>query len=264
MIKFDRIMGGIIGVAIGDALGVPVEFKSRRELQDRLVREMIGYGTHNQPPGTWSDDTSLTLCLAESLSEAGYDLDDIGRRFVRWYREGYMTPHGEVFDVGGTTRQAILWLEQGVEPVQAGPADEGSNGNWSLMRILPAALYFAESDDPDLVKAVCSISRITHGHPHSQLACVIYSLLAGELLRGKQPAAACGDAAKRVPDLAQRFRLAGVYYGFGSIPREWLDKLAGIEDVLALGEMFASVVLSEPPPTQSRRLPGPQADALPK
>lgn len=113
MTIYERSVGGITGVAIGDALGVPVEFKSRRDLHDDPVTDMIGYGTYNQPPGTWSDDTSLTLCLAESLSEAGYNPDDIAKRFVKWYREGYMTPYGEAFDIGGTTRQAILRLEEG-------------------------------------------------------------------------------------------------------------------------------------------------------
>jgi ADP-ribosylglycohydrolase len=94
---------------------------------------MTGYGTHYQSPGMWSDDTSLTLCLAQSLVEAGYDLADAGKRFVRWYREGYWTPYGRAFDIDGATRRAILRLESGVDPVLAGPEDEMSNGNGLLI-----------------------------------------------------------------------------------------------------------------------------------
>ncbi|MCL6477508.1 MAG: ADP-ribosylglycohydrolase family protein [Peptococcaceae bacterium] len=226
MTIYERIVGGITGVAIGDALGVPVEFKIRRDLHDDPVTDMIGYGTYNQPPGTWSDDTSLTLCLAESLSEAGYNPDDIAKRFVKWYREGYMTPYGEAFDIGGTTRQAILRLEEGVDPVHAGPADERSNGNGSLMRILPAAMYFSESDESDMVKAVCSISRITHGHPRSQLACVFYSLLAKELLKGEDFMGAYGNVINRLPALAQCFNLAGELPHFSRILTGMLEGLA--------------------------------------
>ncbi len=152
---------------------------------------MSGYGTHCQPLGTWADDTSLTLSLGESLVEAGYDLEDAGRRFVRWYCEGYWTPHGEVFDIGGTTRQAILRLERGVEPALVGPDDEMSNGNGALMRILPAVLYFAESEEEEMREAVCQVSCLTHGHPRSQLACFLYALMVRELLAGLAPAPAC-------------------------------------------------------------------------
>lgn len=154
-------------------MGVPVEFIDRRQLREKPVKDMIGYGTHNQPPGTWSDDTSLTLCLAESLCEAGFDPADAGKRFVMWYREGHWTPFGRVFDIGSTTRQAILRLESGINPVLAGLEDERSNGNGSLMRILPASLYFAKSEDAVTVDAVCKISCLTHGHPRSQLGCVL-------------------------------------------------------------------------------------------
>ena len=98
---------GILGLAVGDALGVPVEFCSREQLQEKPVVGMRGSGTHNQPPGTWSDDTSLALCLAESIADCGIDYYDQGRRFVDWLRRAKWTPHGEVFDIGMTTRKAI-------------------------------------------------------------------------------------------------------------------------------------------------------------
>src|SRR5690348_14336201 len=114
------IGAGILGCAVGDALGVPVEFRSRANLQYDPVRDMRAYGTHSQPAGTWSDDTSLTLCLAESLSQTGICFDDQSNRFVKWLSDGKWTPHGNVFDIGNTTRTAIERMERGVMPLLAG------------------------------------------------------------------------------------------------------------------------------------------------
>ncbi len=113
------IHSALFGVAIGDALGVPVEFRDRRYLKANPVTGMLAYGTHNQPAGTWSDDSSLTFCLAETLADK-YDLKKLANRFINWYEHSYWTPHGEVFDVGVATSQAIYRLEQGVNPVMAG------------------------------------------------------------------------------------------------------------------------------------------------
>ena len=134
------VRAGLLGLVVGDALGVPVEFKSREEIRRQPVTDMLGYGTHHQPPGTWSDDSSLALCLAETLME-GYDLEKIGRSFVDWLYHNKWTAHGNVFDVGSATMAAISRLQKGVSPVLAGGTDEFSNGNGSLMRILPI-LYF--------------------------------------------------------------------------------------------------------------------------
>jgi len=98
----DRLLGGLWGAVVGGALGVPVEFRSREERKRDPVTDMRGYGTHHQPPGTWSDDSSLVLCTVDSLVNHELDLHDMGQRFVRWYREGYWTPWGKVFDIGGT------------------------------------------------------------------------------------------------------------------------------------------------------------------
>ena len=96
------VHSAIIGLAVADALGVPVEFEDRSKLAADPVTDIRGYGTYNQPPGTWSDDSSLTFCLADSLCE-GYDLADIARKFVAWRKAEIWTPHGEVFDIGMTT-----------------------------------------------------------------------------------------------------------------------------------------------------------------
>ena len=110
--KKDKIIGGLLGLFVGDALGVPVEFQSREKLRKNPVKDMVGYGTYNQPPGTWSDDSSLTFCLAESLCN-GFDLRDIADKFVKWMYEGYWTPWGEAFDIGVTTQIAISRLKKG-------------------------------------------------------------------------------------------------------------------------------------------------------
>jgi ADP-ribosylglycohydrolase len=108
-----KVLSGLMGLCVGDALGVPVEFTSRAERIKSPVTKMLGYGTWNQPPGTWSDESSLMLCLAASLCN-GYSVDDIGQSFWRWYRENYWTAHGNVFDIGNTTYQAIIKLEKGI------------------------------------------------------------------------------------------------------------------------------------------------------
>lgn len=181
------VIGGIIGVVVGDALGLPVQFMTKTEIRKKPITEMTGGGTFRLEPGAWSDDSSLTLCLAESLSEVGYNPKDIAQRFVRWYRDGYMAPFGESFDIGGTTVEAMERLIAGIDPLEAGPTDVRSNGNGSLMRILPATIYFAHEPEDTMINRICEVSKITHGHPRSQLACCLYSLFIKELLTGGSP-----------------------------------------------------------------------------
>lgn len=185
--RAERILGGLWGAVVGDALGVSVEFTSREERKRDPVTDMRGYGTHHQPPGTWSDDSSLLLCTVDSLINFEFDLNDMGQRFVRWYREGFWTPRGNVFDIGATTRRAIGRIENGVEPEMAGDSDENSNGNGSLMRILPIALRFAVSSSGELLNCAHRASSLTHRHPRSQIACGFYCLIVAELLKGLEP-----------------------------------------------------------------------------
>ena len=114
--KKDKVLGCLIGVCVGDSLGVPVEFVSRQILEKNPITQMNGFGTHNQPPGTWSDDSSLTFCLADSLC-SGFNLDDIADKFIKWLFKAYWTSDGVVFDVGGTTDNAIQRLKQGINPI---------------------------------------------------------------------------------------------------------------------------------------------------
>src|SRR5260370_37778129 len=125
--RTERILGGLWGAVVGDALGVPVEFQSRLQLQLEPVVGMRGYGTHGQPRGTWSDDSALLLCTVASLLE-NFDTSDLGRRFVRWRDEGYWAAHGVVFDIGGTTSRAIDAVRRGAVPEDAGPRDSRSIG----------------------------------------------------------------------------------------------------------------------------------------
>ncbi len=99
-LRKDRILGGLWGALVGDALGVPVEFQDRATVQLDPVREMREFGTHGQPRGTWSDDGSLLLCTADSLVNHEFSLADMGARFVRWMNDGLWTAHGAVFDMG--------------------------------------------------------------------------------------------------------------------------------------------------------------------
>ena len=146
---------------------------------------MIGYGTHNKPPGTWSDDSSLAFCLADSLCNK-YDINDIADKFVSWYYDNLWTPHGEVFDIGNTTSEAIFRLEQGnINPEKAGAMDEYSNGNGSLMRILPLAFILQELPFAKRVSSIADTSAITHAHIRSIIACVIYIEMSINLLNGQ-------------------------------------------------------------------------------
>ncbi|MCP3902040.1 MAG: ADP-ribosylglycohydrolase family protein [Planctomycetes bacterium] len=189
----EAVRAAILGHAVGDALGVPVEFLRREELERAPVDGMRGHGTHDQPAGTWSDDTSLSLCLADSLC-SGFDLADQGRRFVQWMREARWTAHDQVFDIGNTTFQAISRLESGVDPVEAGPAGEGDNGNGSLMRILPLAVYLAHAPRAERVEATMNCSRLTHAHPRSCIACCMLVEIAAALVRGSALLDALDDA----------------------------------------------------------------------
>ncbi len=183
MLTAAKTLSGLMGLCVGDALGVPVEFTSRAERVKSPVTTMLGYGTWNQPPGTWSDDSSLSFCLAESLCR-GYSLEAIANSFWRWYKEAYWTPRGDVFDIGQTTHTALMRLKQGVVAHQAGGKVENSNGNGSLMRILPMAYCHRSLTLGELLARVHDVSGITHAHARSQMACGIYISIAVSLLEG--------------------------------------------------------------------------------
>ena len=187
------VYDGILGLCVADALGVPVEFMSREEIGKNPVTGMREYGTHQQPMGTWSDDSSLNLALLDSLVHCdGLDYEDIMKRFTEWYMYGEYTAGGEVFDVGNSTSRALLNFVHGMEPRACGGRSESENGTGSLMRILPVSFYllsrFGEGCErmDEQMEIVHNVSRLTHGHAHSLIACGIYVMIARELMSDAQ------------------------------------------------------------------------------
>ena len=165
-----KLYDAVIGLAIGDALGVPYEFKKRGTF---LCKDMVGYKTHHQPKGTWSDDTSMVLATLDSLksNDAKIVPTDMFERFNRWLQNSDYTPFGEVFDAGIATCKALKTGKP-----QSGEYD---NGNGSLMRILPLAFVPCTEDE------IRAVSAITHAHRISMDACVIYVHVANRILAGE-------------------------------------------------------------------------------
>lgn len=185
-----EIKNGIIGFAIGDALGVPAEFKSRNELERYPITDMVGYGTYNLPEGTWSDDTSMTLATIHSIIETGtIDTNNMADKFIKWYRNSEYTATNETFDIGNSTLQALAKYElKQDEAVNCGGHSEYDNGNGSLMRILPIAYYIYYKnikDNKKIYKIVKDVSSITHAHEVSILGCYIYVIYTLSLLEEK-------------------------------------------------------------------------------
>ena len=307
------IKSALFGVAIGDALGVPVEFKSREDLHQKPVTDMMGYGTYNQPPGTFSDDSSMTFCLAEALTH-NFDLQEIGQNFVKWYREKFWAARGEIFDIGIATREAINRLARGEQAEFAGNTESESNGNGSLMRILPLLFYIKHFSISERYEITKKVSSITHGHIRSVISCFYYLEFSREILLGKdkfeiyqklqteisgflnslsinpheislfdrllkddiselaeheilssgyvlhslEASIWCllttdnyKEATLKAVNLGEDTDttaaitggLAGLLYGFDSIPKSWMDQLARKEDIEDLAERLAKKII---------------------
>lgn len=246
----------IYGLAVGDALGVPYEFRPRGSF---TCMGMVGHGTHDQPAGTWSDDTSMTLATCDSIRACGrVDVDDMRSRFRAWIDGSAYAIDGVVFDYGSTTARALA--------AEAGRAGERDNGNGSLMRIAPLAFTDATDDE------VRAVSAITHAHRVSTEACVDMVRVMCALAAGASPAEAVpdvdvllaasekdlrsggfvrdtycaalwclavsgsyGECVLRAVNLgddtdttaAVAGALAGIAYGIEGIPGEWLSELRG-------------------------------------
>lgn len=183
--KESKIYGGLFGFSIGDAIGVPVEFSTREERKRSPVQEMWAYGTYHQPFGTWSDDTSLTICLIDAINK-GYSIRQLAQNFVDFFEKNAFTPYGEIFDIGKATRDALINLCAGKDPIKCGGAGELNNGNGSLMRVLPIAFYGYKLNDVDLIKMIEEVSSLTHGHKRSKLACIFYVEFIIQLLENKK------------------------------------------------------------------------------
>jgi len=236
------VLGGIIGLAVGDALGVPVESVSRDRLKAEPVTGMIGHGAHNMPAGSWSDDTSLTLALLDGLTH-GLDQTDLMQRFVRWAEDGAYTPAGRSFGFGRTTLRALYRFANGASPEQCGGTSERDNGNGALMRILPLGYYLQASFGPGFVgndQAISTMAQVvslTHNTVRNQLACAIYLAIVGQLVEGVPPAEAVRQgldlATARYGDQAEwaHFeRLAAP--GFAAMPEDQINSGGYVVDTL--------------------------------
>lgn len=202
----EQIKSVLFGLAVGDALGVPVEFLSRKTVAQNPVTDMLGFGTHNQPPGTFSDDASLAFCLAEALNQR-YDTDLIGDYFVDWRYHNFWTAHGYVFDVGNATHKAIVRITTGVEAVKAGGSDAESNGNGSLMRIAPLLFEIRRLPLAERWERTRQVSSITHRHIRSVIACFYFLEFARLLLEGMDKFAAYQKLKQDLPAQLASFQV---------------------------------------------------------
>ena len=177
----ERYRGCMLGLAVGDAVGTTLEFRPPGSFLP--IDDLVGGGPFGLRPGEWTDDTSMALCLAESLVEReGFDPLDQMQRYVRWYRQGYLSSNGRCFDIGNTVRQALERFER-TGDAQAGFADPSSAGNGALMRLAPVPLYFAAN--PALAIERCGdSSRTTHGARASVDACRFFGALIVGAARG--------------------------------------------------------------------------------
>ena len=181
----DRRRGCLIGLAVGDALGAAVEFKPPGTFD--LVTDYRAGGPHGLNPGEWTDDTSMTLALADSISRVGWDLDDQAQRFVSWWRSGEYSVNGRCFDIGITTRSALSRFQQIGDGRSSGDPSERASGNGSIMRLAPVPIRFMDffPDDIDqLAKYAAESSLPTHASPQCLSACRYFALVLAGLMHG--------------------------------------------------------------------------------
>lgn len=183
MKDLDRYRGCLLGLAVGDAIGTAVEFKARGSFPP--VTDMLGGGAFNLKPGQWTDDTSMALCLAESLVEKnGFDALDQMNRYLNWYENGYLSSTGRCFDIGNATRQALEKFKATGKPM-SGSAHPSSAGNGSLMRLAPVAMFYAPSQTRAQAFAGKS-SRTTHAAKECVDACTLFAGMLVSALDGNE------------------------------------------------------------------------------
>lgn len=307
----NQYLGAIIGHAVGDAMGFPTEFSKREELLQSPVIEMIDSPDVGQPAGSWSDDTAMEIATIDSFIQKKYfDYKDIMDKWVKWISKSEYTPTGVAFDIGRTCLKAIKKYCNGTAPLQCGATSMNENGNGSLMRILPVALYAYSKklDDTSIRKLTDEVSSLTHAHEVSRLGCYIYvqfiiSLLKdfakedsyryiqnldysaydknainlysrilnekieGQILDNIKSSGYIVDTLECAMWIfmnAQHYKeaiiastniggdtdtigaivgsMAGIYYGFDSIPSNWLDKLQRKDYLMELADRFEKSV----------------------
>ncbi|MCJ7662024.1 MAG: ADP-ribosylglycohydrolase family protein [Anaerolineales bacterium] len=183
MHQIERFRGCLLGLATGDALGTTLEFKPVGSFIP--IEDMVGGGPFNLTPGQWTDDTSMALCLAESLIKCpGFDPYDQMDRYLKWYREGYLSSTGRCFDIGNTIRSALKRFEASGEPY-SGSTDPYSAGNGSIMRLAPVPMFYAKTAHLAVEKSSQS-SRTTHAARTAVDACRYFGGLLFGALNGLQ------------------------------------------------------------------------------
>jgi ADP-ribosylglycohydrolase len=185
MISKDRQRGALIGLAVGDALGAPVEFQPPQSFME--VTDFNYGGPFGLDPGQWTDDTSLALALADSLAKAGWDLNDQAQRYLAWYRHGEYSVIGRCFDIGFTTRNALVQFERSGDARSSGDRAEHASGNGSIMRLAPVPIRYAElfpDRIEELGRLAAESSLVTHASPQCLSACRYLALLLAGLIHG--------------------------------------------------------------------------------
>ncbi len=185
MIDRDRQRGVLIGLAVGDALGAPVEFQPPQSFMP--VTDFNWGGPFGLEPGQWTDDTSMALALADSMARTGWDLDDQVRRYLAWYQSGEYSVTGQCFDIGFTTAGALRRFQQIQDARRSGDPAEHASGNGSIMRLAPVAIRYADRfpDSIDqLARLAAESSLTTHASPQCLSACRYLALLLAGLIHG--------------------------------------------------------------------------------
>lgn len=185
MSTIDRKRGALVGLAVGDALGAPIEFQLPGSFAE--VTGFRAGGPHGLEPGQWTDDTSTALALAESISQAGWDLNDQARRYVAWWREGRYSVSGCCFDIGSTTESALVRFEQTGNGRTSGNRDEHASSNGSIMRLAPVPIHYAHlfpDQLEDLVRFAVESSLVTHASHQCLSACAYLGLVLCGLIHG--------------------------------------------------------------------------------
>lgn len=229
----------MLGHAVADALGVPVEFSTREKLKQSPVNDMMGYGTYAVPAGAWSDDTSMSVAAMDSLADGSINWDAIMNAFGAWYDHDQYTPTGKVFDIGNTCSQAIdNYCRRGMSVTECGLNSSGANGNGSLMRIHPFSLmtWYDLSLRSRFEEIIDQASALTHAHARSKLACKIYTLILYRLL--EMP---CKESIRRALQEAQERFLDHPEYSHYN--RLWKDNIAELssEEIRSSGYVVHSM-----------------------
>jgi ADP-ribosyl-[dinitrogen reductase] hydrolase len=196
----DRALGCLLGLAVGDAVGATLEF-ARRDERPPLM-DMVGGGPFRLEPGEWTDDTSMALCLADSLIACeGLDQNDLTERFVSWWRNGQNSHNGRCFDIGIATRQALMRFGRSGNPV-AGSTDPNTAGNGSIMRLAPVALRWS-ADPARAVEAARAQSLTTHGAPAAVEGCALLAEILVEAISAGDKTTALRHRTSTEPSIAQ-------------------------------------------------------------